>query len=117
VIIRVTRSRIIPGHEDQVIEVMRRLSASMGDSIAGLHSASFGRAMDDDQVMSFVAITEWDSIEAIKAVYGDAWADHTILPGAAEYILETTVEHCESTLEEVSAYVVRRRLGAPAPDA
>ena len=114
-IIRVTRSRVIPGHEDQVIEIMRRLTASMGQTIQGLHSASFGRAMDDDQVMSFVAITEWDTIDAIKAVYGDAWAERSILPGAEEYILETTVEHFESTLEEISADVERRRLSAAGP--
>jgi hypothetical protein len=112
VIVRVTRSRIIPGHEDQVVDVMRRLSASMGDSIAGLHSASFGRAMDDDQIMSFIAITEWDSVDAIKAVYGEAWASRSILPGAEEYILETIVEHYESTLDDVSEAVERRRLAS-----
>ena len=89
---------------------MRRLSASMGASITGLHSASFGRAMDDDQVMSFGAITEWDSVDAIKAFCGDAWASRTIMPGAEQYILETTVEHYESTLEDVSETVERRRL-------
>lgn len=99
----------MPGHEDHVLDVLRRMSEGMGASIRGLHSASFGRAMDDEQVMQLIAITEWESIEAIKAVYGDSWAERSILPGAEEYILETTVEHFESTLEDLSELVERRR--------
>jgi heme-degrading monooxygenase HmoA len=113
VILRVTRSRVVPGHEEHVIAVLRQLTATMGSSIKGLHSASFGRAMDEhDQGMSLVSITEWESIEAIQAVYGDGWAERTILPGAESYILETTVEHFESTLDDVSEVVEQRRLAA-----
>jgi heme-degrading monooxygenase HmoA len=111
VILRVTRSRVVPGHEEHVIGVLRAMTASMGASIKGLHSATFGRGMDDDdQGMWLVAITEWESLDAIQAVYGDRWAERTILPGAEDYILETTVEHFESTLDDVSADVERRRL-------
>jgi hypothetical protein len=96
-----------------VIGVLRGMTATMGATIKGLHSATFGRAMDEhDQGMSLVSITEWDSLEAIQAVYGERWADRTILPGAEEYILETTVEHFESTLDDVSEVVERRRLAA-----
>jgi heme-degrading monooxygenase HmoA len=110
VILRVTRSRVVPGHEEHVLTVLREMTASMGSSIKGLNSASFGRAMDDhDQGMSLVSITEWESLEAIQAVYGERWADRSILPGADEHIVETTVEHFESTLEDVSAVVRRRR--------
>ncbi len=110
VILRVTRSRVVPGHEEHVLSVLRDLTAGMGASIHGLHSASFGRAMGErDQGMSLISITEWDNVEAIRAVYGDRWADRTILPGADEYILETTVEHFESTLEDVSTIVEHRR--------
>jgi heme-degrading monooxygenase HmoA len=110
VILRVTRSRVVPGHEEHVLNILRELTAGMGASITGLHSAMFGRAMGDrDQGMSLVSITEWDSLEAIQAVYGEQWADHTILPGAEAYILETTVEHFESTLEDVTAIVEERR--------
>ena len=109
-ILRVTRSRVVPGHEEHVLNVLRKLTDGMGASIQGLHSATFGRVMHDhEQGMSLVSITEWDSVEAIRAVYGDRWADRTILPGAEEYILETTVEHYESTLEDVSSIVERRR--------
>ena len=111
-ILRVTRNRVIPGHEEHVLSILRDLTAGMGASITGLHSATFGRAMgDQDQGMSLVSITEWDSLEAIQAVYGERWADHTILPGAEAYILETTVEHFESTLEDVTAIVEQRRKG------
>ena len=110
VILRVNRSRVVPGHEEHVLNVLRQLTDGMGASIQGLHSATFGRVMHDhEQGMSLVSITEWDSIDAIRAVYGDRWADRTIMPGAEEYILETTVEHYESTLEDVSAIVERRR--------
>ena len=88
---------------------MRKLTAAMGASIEGLHSASFGRAIDD-QGMSFVAMTEWESLEAIQAVYGEGWAEQSILPGAEEYIVETTVEHFEATLEDISDQVERRRI-------
>ena len=109
VILRVTRNRVIPGHEEQVLAVMRKLTAAMGASIEGLHSASFGRAIDE-QGMSFVAMTEWESLEAIQAVYGEGWAEQSILPGAEEYIVETTVEHFEATLEDISDQVERRRI-------
>lgn len=110
VILRVTRNRVIPGHEEHVLNILRELTAGMGASIKGLHSATFGRAMGDkDQGMSLISITEWDSLEAIQAVYGERWADHTILPGAEAYILETVVEHFESTLEDVTAIVEQRR--------
>jgi heme-degrading monooxygenase HmoA len=114
VILRVTRSRVIPGHEEHVLSIVRGMTAGMGASIQGLRSASFGRVMHDhEQGMSLVSITEWDSVEAIRAVYGDRWADSSILPGAQDYILETTVEHFESTLDDVSAEVERRRAGTP----
>jgi heme-degrading monooxygenase HmoA len=106
----VTRTRVVPGHEEHVLSILREMTAGMGASIQGLHSAEFGRAMGDhDQGMSLVSITEWDSLDAIQAVYGDRWADHTILPGAEDYVLENTIEHFESTLEDVTAIVERRR--------
>lgn len=109
-ILRVTRTRVVPGHEEHVLSIVREMTAGMGASIRGLHSASFGRVMyDHEQGMSLVSITEWESLEAMQAVYGDRWADSSILPGAEAYILETTVEHFESTLEDVSELVERRR--------
>jgi heme-degrading monooxygenase HmoA len=85
VILRVTRNRVIPGHEEHVLNILRELTAGMGASIKGLHSATFGRAMGDkDQGMSLISITEWDSLEAV-------------------------VEHFESTLEDVTAIVEQRR--------
>jgi len=91
-----------------VFEVLRQLTAGMGASIKGLHSASFGRAMQEDQ-MSLIAITEWETLDDLRAVYGETWASRSILPGAEEYILETVVEHFESTLEELSEMVEQRR--------
>jgi hypothetical protein len=69
----------------------------------------FGRAMGPDGAMSLVAITTWESLDAIKAVYGDRWAERSILPGAEAYIIETTVEHFETTLDDLSAIVEQRR--------
>jgi heme-degrading monooxygenase HmoA len=95
VILRLTRIRVRHGHEEQVFDVLRRMTASMG-AIPGLRSA-------DD--MWFVAITRWDSVDAIRAVYGDSWPYATILPGAESYVLETWVEHFETTLEDVTEIV------------
>lgn len=111
-ILRVTRSRVIPGNEERVLNVLRTMSASMGDSIRGLHSAVFGRAMGPDERMSLVAITTWESVDAIRAVYGERWAERSILPGAEEYILETTVEHFEVALADLTDLVERRRRDA-----
>ena len=91
-----------------MFEVLRQMTAGMGASIKGLHSASFGRAMQEDQ-MSLIAITEWETLDDLRAVYGERWAAGSILPGAEESILETVVEHFESTLEELSELVQRRR--------
>ena len=107
-ILRVTRSRVVPGREQQVLDILRQMTAGMGASIQGLHSASFGRAMHEGQ-MSLVAITEWESLDALRAVYGEDWHGRSILPGAEEYILETVVEHFESTLEDISELVDQRR--------
>jgi heme-degrading monooxygenase HmoA len=108
VILRLTRIRVRHGHEEQVFDVLRRMTASMG-AIPGLRSAEFGRALENDD-MWFVAITRWDSVDAIRAVYGDSWPYATILPGAESYVLETWVEHFETTLEDVTEIVeVRAR--------
>ena len=101
-ILRVTRTRVIPGHENQVLEIVREMSTGMRDSVPGLRWVSFGRALDSDQVMSLVSVTLWDSLDALIAVMGDGWATGSILPGSEGYVLEMTVEHFETTLEEVS---------------
>jgi len=75
--------------------------------IAGLRSAEFGRALENDD-MWFVAITRWDSVDAIRAVYGDSWPYASILPGAEGYLIETWVEHFETALEDVTEIVEAR---------
>ncbi|HEU0245086.1 MAG TPA: antibiotic biosynthesis monooxygenase family protein [Candidatus Limnocylindrales bacterium] len=105
-IVRVTRSRIKGGHEPEVLDVVRRLTGEMG-AIPGLRAAMFGRSIASDGSW-LLSITEWESVEAIQAVYGDRWAERSLLPGVEPYIVETTVEHFESTLEDVTAVVGER---------
>ena len=103
VILRVARSSIKDGHDVDVLDVVRQLTVQFG-AIPGLRSARFGRAVQAEG-WSLIAVTEWDSLAAIQAVYGDGWAESTLLPGVEEFILETTVEHFEGTLEDVTAIV------------
>ena len=103
-ILRVTRSRVQRGAEGQVLDVIRRLTESFGP-IPGLHAAYFGRSVDETASMSLIAITMWDDLDAIKRVYGPDWASRSLLPGVEEVILETTVEHFESTLDDVASFV------------
>jgi len=103
VILRVARSRIKDGHDVDVLDVVRQLTSQFG-AIPGLRSARFGRAVQAEG-WSLIAVTEWESLAAIQAVYGDGWAESTLLPGVEEFILETTVEHFEGTLEDVTAIV------------
>jgi quinol monooxygenase YgiN len=107
VIVRVTRSRIQPGHEAEVLDVVRGLTTTFG-AITGLRSAVFGRSIGDRGSV-LISITEWADFEAILAVYGENWADRSLLPGVEPFILETTVEHFEATLDEVTAVVDERR--------
>jgi heme-degrading monooxygenase HmoA len=109
-ILRVTRARVRPDHEHYVLDVLREMTASMG-AIPGLRSAEFGRALEDD-VMWFVAITRWDSLDAIRAVYGESWLTASILPGSENYILETKVEHFETALDDITDLVEARGRGA-----
>ncbi len=102
-ILRVARSRIKDGHDVDVLDVVRQLTTQFG-AIPGLRSARFGRAVQAEG-WSLIAVTEWESLAAIQAVYGDGWAESTLLPGVEEFILETTVEHFEGTLEDVTAIV------------
>ena len=106
-IIRVTRSRVATGHEAQVLDVVRGLTDQFG-AIPGLHTAVFGRSLHGD-AMWLIAITTWESFEAIRNVYGDAWPTRSMLPGAEHLIAETTVDHYEDTLGDVSATVEERR--------
>jgi antibiotic biosynthesis monooxygenase (ABM) superfamily enzyme len=106
VILRVVRTRVRRSHEQHVLDVMRELTASMG-SIPGLRSAEFGRALLGED-MWFVAITRWDGIDAIQAVYGKTWSNTSILPGAEQYIEETLVEHFETTLDDLTEIVEER---------
>ena len=103
VILRVARSRIRDGHDVDVLDVVRQLTTQFG-SIPGLRSARFGRAVQAEG-WSLISVTEWDSLAAIQAVYGDRWAESSMLPGVEPFILETTVEHFEGTLEDVTAIV------------
>ena len=82
------------------------MTESMGP-IPGLRSAEFGRALVDD-VMWFVAITRWDSLDSIRAVYGETWLTASILPGSEDYILETKVEHFETALDDITDTVEAR---------
>jgi heme-degrading monooxygenase HmoA len=106
VILRLTRIRVRQGHEEQVFDVLRTMTTSMG-RIPGLRSAEFGRALENGD-MWFVAITRWDSVDAIRAVYGESWPHASILPGAESYVLETWVEHFETALEDVTEVVEAR---------
>jgi len=106
VILRIVRSRVRRSHETHVLDVMRQLTASMG-AIPGLRWAEFGRAMVGED-MWFVVITRWDGVDAIRSVYGESWATTSILPGAEEYIVETIVEHFETTLDDLTAIVQDR---------
>jgi hypothetical protein len=58
--------------------------------------------------MWFIVITRWDGIDAIQAVYGNKWANTSILPAAEEYIEETLVEHFETALDDLTAIVEER---------
>ena len=109
-----TRSRIQRDHEAQVLEVVRGLPAQFG-AIPGLRAAMFGRSIGDHGSV-LISITEWTDLDAIKAVYGDDWAERSLLPGVEPYIIETTVEHFEATLEEVSRVVEERRTEQSAHD-
>ena len=106
-IIRVTRSRVARGHEGEVLDIVRGLTEELG-AVPGLHAAVFGRSLDGD-AMSLIAITTWESFEAIRAVYGDAWPTRSILPGGEHLIANTSVEHYEDTLSDVTASVEERR--------
>jgi heme-degrading monooxygenase HmoA len=110
VILRITRSRVEAGHESQVLDVVRSMTASYGP-IPGLRAATFGRSIQDDGWW-LVSITEWDSLDALRAVYGERWTDRSPLPGVDDLILETTVEHYEGALEDVSR-VVDERVRSP----
>lgn len=102
-ILRVARTRIKDGHDVDVLDVVRQLTSQFG-AIPGLRSARFGRAVQAEGWL-LISVTEWDSLAAIQAVYGNDWAERSLLPGVEEFILETTVEHFEGTLEDVTAIV------------
>jgi hypothetical protein len=106
VILRVTRTRIKDGHDVDVLDVVRQLTTQFG-AVPGLRSARFGRAVQAEG-WSLISVTEWDSLAAIQAVYGDGWAESTLLPGVEQFVLGTTVEHFEGTLEDVTAIVESR---------
>ena len=90
-------------HDVDVLDVVRQLTSQYG-AHSGLRSARFGRAVEA-QGWLLISVTEWDSLAAIQAVYGDHWAERSLLPGVEQLILETTVEHFEGTLEDVTAIV------------
>jgi hypothetical protein len=103
VILRVARSRIKDGHDVDVLDVVRKLTSQFG-TVPGLRSARFGRAVQAEGWL-LISVTEWDSLAAIQAVYGDDWAERSLLPGVEQFIIDTTVEHFEGTLEDVTAVV------------
>ena len=65
-IVRLVRTRIEPGHEGRVLDVIRELTERFG-AIPGLRAAMFGRSVGDEGSW-LLAITEWDDVDAIRAV-------------------------------------------------
>jgi heme-degrading monooxygenase HmoA len=94
VIIRVSRSRIRDGSEEQVMAIVRA-AVSRADQPDGLEYAQMGRRLEDRSEM-LVAVSVWRDLEALTAALGPDWHQVTTLPGLEEYIESSAVEHYET---------------------
>ena len=93
-IIRVSRSRIRDGSEEQVMAIVRA-AVSRGAQPDGLEYAQMGRRLEGRSEM-LIGISVWRDLEALTSALGPEWHQPTILPGLDEYVESSAVEHYET---------------------
>jgi hypothetical protein len=97
VIIRVTRSQIRSGSEEQVIALVR--AATSGGAVpAGLEDVHIGRRMEGS-AEQLIAISVWKDLRSLVETLGPNWSEPTSLPGLDAFVESTTVDHFESLID------------------
>ncbi|HEX6544380.1 MAG TPA: IS5 family transposase [Ktedonobacterales bacterium] len=91
-ILRVFRARLKPGAREAFERLCNNVSIPLMWSQPGLITLHVGRPLPDHPD-EFVLVSVWKDLESVKAFAGDTWDHPLILPGEAELVQETTVQH------------------------
>jgi hypothetical protein len=97
VIVRISRGRIRPGGEADAF-LMLRNAVSGSNHPDGLEAFVIARRMVEGQ-LELVALTSWRDLDSMVAVMGPDWHTPSWLPGLADMVEESSVEHLETIAE------------------
>lgn len=96
-IVRISRGRIRPGGEADAFSMLRN-AVSGSNHPDGLEAFVIARRMVEGQ-LELVALTSWRDLDSMVAVMGPDWHTPSWLPGLAEMVEASSVEHLETIAE------------------
>lgn len=94
-IIRLFRATINADLKAEFEIDFREVSLSLIESLDGVVSVQIAKPTDlsDDQ---YIMISTWENYDAIKAAFGEGWAEPHIPDGMAKNIIAGSLEHLEA---------------------
>jgi hypothetical protein len=96
-IIRLSRATIRPNSEPSVFEILRAATESVARP-AGLVTLSIGRRMTAAG-NDLIAVTIWESVEALVDAYGPTWRQSGFPPALEPYLEDPSTEHYETVID------------------
>lgn len=93
-IIRIYRAHVRPGASDEYEKVIEQALPKL-QTFDGLLNLQLGRPLPGAEP-EFVMVSTWFDKESLIGFTGPEWEKPAPLPGEAEFILDSTVEHYES---------------------
>lgn len=93
-ILRLFQVRAKPGCAAELIKKFRVTSAEVVRGHPGNMGYFFGYGVDADE--DYVAFTSvWNSLDAVKARFGDTWEESFLPPGYEDLIEEHSIRHID----------------------
>jgi hypothetical protein len=90
-VIRVTRTRVSRGNEEEFVHDLRRKAIPMLGDEAGIIYGAFGRRLEGDTHV-FVGVSVWTDMAALMRLTGDDTHAPLELDGGNELVDEASVE-------------------------
>ncbi len=94
VIIRVFRVRVKPGKQGQYERMVREQILPFLRSQPGLMNLHAG-ARAKDHPDEFMVVSVWKDLDSVRKLAGDDWQKPVSIPGEAELVERSEVEHFE----------------------
>lgn len=98
-IVRVFRAKVKPGMREAFARLCHDMSIPYLRAEPGLLALHFGQPSEEPDL--FALVTVWRDLDGLKAFTGEQWEQVVILPGEADLVIETSVEHYDESCQGV----------------